>query len=259
MGARDRVPRGKNGFHKLKTMVREAEDAEYLYSNENKEFTGTAVELLQAVYRCESLPVKIRLYAATKSADIEPKPIVQPIGIETEAEKEKRHKELDEWLEGLAHCTAREVARHLTGKRDPKAGGSPAIVVDAVKKVMAELEALAAEEEQKAGHAADTVPLHRTQHIDIQRKNGAAAADKKSVAPETLQPPPAPNGAHAPGNGSAPKGRVSVGRVLYGEPHRSFWLGHHRLDANEHGEIDITDASPGDIEQLERHGYRARR
>jgi len=39
MDARDRVPRGRNGFDKLKTMVREAEDAEYLYSKEQKEFT----------------------------------------------------------------------------------------------------------------------------------------------------------------------------------------------------------------------------
>src|SRR6516165_9591510 len=73
MGARDRVPRGRNGFDKLKTMVREAEDAEYLFSSDDKEFTGTAVQLLQAIYKAESLPVKIRLYAASKAADYEPK------------------------------------------------------------------------------------------------------------------------------------------------------------------------------------------
>jgi hypothetical protein len=54
-------------------MVREAEDAEYLFSSDDKEFTGTAVQLLQAIYKAESLPVKIRLYAASKAADYEPK------------------------------------------------------------------------------------------------------------------------------------------------------------------------------------------
>jgi nucleotidyltransferase/DNA polymerase involved in DNA repair len=37
-----------------------------------KEFDGDARKLLQIIYRCERLPLKIRLYAATKAVDFEP-------------------------------------------------------------------------------------------------------------------------------------------------------------------------------------------
>ena len=39
------MPRGpRNGFDQLKTMVREAEAAEYIYTNDEKIFAGCAVE-----------------------------------------------------------------------------------------------------------------------------------------------------------------------------------------------------------------------
>src|SRR5215469_12345047 len=71
MGSRDRIPRGRNGLDQLKHMVREAEGAEYLYTNEEKLFDGTILGFIQAVVRCEALPVKIRLYAANKAVEYE--------------------------------------------------------------------------------------------------------------------------------------------------------------------------------------------
>ena len=71
MGSRDRIPRGRNGLDQLKHMVREAEGAEYLYTNEEKIFDGTMLGFIQAVVRCEALPVKIRLYAANKAVEYE--------------------------------------------------------------------------------------------------------------------------------------------------------------------------------------------
>jgi len=65
-GAKDKVPRGKNGFDELKTMVREAEAAEYLFTSDGKEFTGTGRELLKQIYHNQRLPLKYRMYAATQ-------------------------------------------------------------------------------------------------------------------------------------------------------------------------------------------------
>ena len=61
MGRKDTFPRSQKDYDQLKTMVYDAEVAEFLSTNDNKEFTGTAMELLQSIYRAESLPVKIRL------------------------------------------------------------------------------------------------------------------------------------------------------------------------------------------------------
>jgi len=71
LGAKDKIPRGRNGFDQLKHMVREAEGAEYFYINENKVFDGTMLGFIQAVVRCKALPVKIRLYAANKAVEYE--------------------------------------------------------------------------------------------------------------------------------------------------------------------------------------------
>jgi hypothetical protein len=68
LGAKNKIPRD---VERLKAMILEAERSEYLYSNDVKEFDGNCLDFIRAVVRCEHLPVKIRLYAATKGIDYE--------------------------------------------------------------------------------------------------------------------------------------------------------------------------------------------
>jgi len=58
-------------------MVREAEAAEYLFTSDGKEFTGTGRELLKQIYHNQRLPLKYRMYAATRAIDFEPPPIIE--------------------------------------------------------------------------------------------------------------------------------------------------------------------------------------
>ena len=61
MGSKSRIPRPKEAVKRLNDIVTEMETGEYLFSNDNKEYAGTAAQLLQAICRAESLPTKIRL------------------------------------------------------------------------------------------------------------------------------------------------------------------------------------------------------
>src|SRR5215472_14704264 len=71
MGAKNKLPGGKDFTEELKTVVRQYEDSEYLYSNDNRVFEGSSLAFIQSVMRAESLPVKIRLYAAAKAVEYE--------------------------------------------------------------------------------------------------------------------------------------------------------------------------------------------
>ena len=77
LGSKNRIPKPKEAQQRLTEIVAELENGEYLYTTADKKYVGSAMELLQSVYRAESLPVKIRLYAATKAVDIEPRAIPQ--------------------------------------------------------------------------------------------------------------------------------------------------------------------------------------
>ena len=253
-GSKNRIPRNKKSFDKVKEMVTEIETSNYLHTNDDKKFTGTAAELLQAIYRAESVPIQYRLYAAKAAQEFEPKPIVKPELFETPAEREKRHKELDGWVAMVVEQCARMVARRILGKPKPRyEGGELAIVVKAVHEVMDKFEAEAAEAEavknaRKGGHRADTTPPLDTQHVVKQEYNGAVETDYKSVAPATPQPPPAQNGHAQPQ-------RV---RVMYTHFTGEFrTLAGKVYQADNHGEIV---ADEDDAQELrERLGARDRR
>jgi hypothetical protein len=181
LGAKDTVPRKgkeKDRFNALQAELGKAYKRIEALENElqyGAKFTGDNMrDLLLAHARGEYNATNSQLYAAKAVYDREP-PVVAPEQVETEAEREKRRKEMDEYCESLAHCIAIEMARRLTEKKLPKAGGSPAIVTRAVDKVLAELEAEI--EAEKAGHTADMVPMRRVQHAELPRQNGASATD----------------------------------------------------------------------------------
>src|SRR5262249_3197175 len=71
LGAKNKLPGGKDFTEELKTVVRQYEDSEYLYSNDNRVFEGSSLAFIQSVMRAENLPVKVRLYAAAKAVEYE--------------------------------------------------------------------------------------------------------------------------------------------------------------------------------------------
>jgi hypothetical protein len=71
LGARDRMPRKSARLDRLKSMSQEYDANEYLITNNERVFGGTALELMTALYKAEQLPVRVRLYAASKAVEFE--------------------------------------------------------------------------------------------------------------------------------------------------------------------------------------------
>jgi hypothetical protein len=77
MGARDgpRVRRpvkvAEEHIERLKGMIHDAEQAEFLFTNNDRTFAGNSLQFMQACVKAEQLPVRIRLYAATRCIDFE--------------------------------------------------------------------------------------------------------------------------------------------------------------------------------------------
>ena len=72
MGSKNRVPRPRKEADRLRAIVSEIEEADYLIANDDKEFKGSSFEFLQSVMRAEQLPIKVRLYAAKEVLGYEP-------------------------------------------------------------------------------------------------------------------------------------------------------------------------------------------
>lgn len=76
LGSKDRVPRRPHhhpdAVNKLKQMVIDAEESEYLFKNNKEPFDGNALALMTAVYKCNQIDIKTRLYAASKAVEHEP-------------------------------------------------------------------------------------------------------------------------------------------------------------------------------------------
>jgi hypothetical protein len=281
LGSKDRLPRKgsrseANRFTALEAelgkaykerddLKRQVDDLRFQL-NYGKAFNGDSKALLTATYKAEYYPSQEQLYAAKVLLDREYPParpgqyetdeagkVVlylphngrDPLPGETEAEKEKREAEFDEWLESMALSTAREVARRLTGKALSKAGGSPAIVVNAVSKVMAELEAEAAEKEQKT-NGATAKPEPKPQPL--------IAPPAKTETPEVrIDPKPAPRS-----NGKA------ADVVLFCKPFEWFRLQSGReYVGGKHGygadEVGVPADRPVDISELITKGCRLQR
>jgi hypothetical protein len=159
LGAKNKIPGGKDFTEELKTVARQYENTEYF----TKEVTG-GWDLLEKVVCDKNVPLKYRMYAANKYTDVEPRPVFKPEVFETPAEKEKRDAEFNDWITLVIRQSARAVARRILGKPKPRyEEGDLAIVIRAVTEVMDKLEAQAAEEEQKSGqdtsHSRSSKPL----------------------------------------------------------------------------------------------------
>jgi len=130
LGSKDRVPRFSkraDALNKLRQMVREAQDAEHLVTNEKLEFRGTAMEFIQSVYRCERLDARTRLYAAAKAIEYEPRVVAEAQGHREELEQ-KFEEMVDQWF----RATMNETLCQFQGGK-PGSSGAAGWIVDMVR------------------------------------------------------------------------------------------------------------------------------
>jgi hypothetical protein len=257
LGSKDRVPRGRNGFDQLKAMVREAEATEYIYTNDNKEFTGTAMEFLQSVYKCEHLPVKIRVYAAKEAMSIErdagtpqfdetgkvilflPHNRRDPLGLHDDDDyKDKIMEELDRL--GREHNRQRDETLHTWISED-RLSEEQALLV----------RTLWVEEGDFAWEPVQQRTAPAVQYI--------APPVEYSTAASEIVAKPVQNGADSekPKAGNKPVRAGFV--VLFTEPFRAFWVGNRKYEASEHGEILVDELEIEDARTLRQAGCRTRR
>jgi hypothetical protein len=85
---------------RIKAMVEDFDPSEYLFTSDDKVFKGSALAFIKSVYTCEPIPVKTRLYAATKAAEYETRISEdgQPLGAEAQVHIWLPHNGRDEEL-----------------------------------------------------------------------------------------------------------------------------------------------------------------
>jgi hypothetical protein len=82
LGAKNRLPhnsareraRNAGDFERVQRLISDSVASEYLQTGPAALFEGNAADFLVSVYRCEKLPVKVRLYAAREALSYEPNP-----------------------------------------------------------------------------------------------------------------------------------------------------------------------------------------
>jgi len=255
LGSKDRVPRGRSGFDQLKTMVREAEAAGYIYTNDNKEFTGTAMEFLQSVYKCEHLPVKIRVYAAKEAMSIE---------------RDAGTPQFDE--------TGKVILFLPHNRRDPLGLHDGDNYRD---EIIAQMDRLSREDHRQQDEELrkwiaegrlheDCALLCRSQWIEegdaewvpVQCSENAVTpqpAPMQYVAPPVRITAPQPSGHD--NTATAPVKTAPIGFVvLFCRAHQEFWTAApHRYTADARGELLVPETEPEDLVDLLRSGARKRR
>jgi hypothetical protein len=216
-------------------------------------FAGDSVDFLASIYKDTALPLNIRMAAAAAAGPFErPRMNDNRVLILEQREAEERN---DQERRGLiAAGDARiqgliEQFHAFTADRD------------------AELTQLLADGEITS-HALAVVrswtlppelPALPPPDDDAGDGNRRADFDSENLTPENGDPQTA-----AISNGDSsrthpPDQPPALGRFVFGSPHQNFWLGARAFASDEFGEIDVGDATPEDIAQLERHGYRPRR
>src|ERR1700757_3726150 len=71
LGRRDTLPRAGKKYDQLKSLAEEYDTAEFMITNNERVFAGNAVQLMIALYKAEQIPIRVRLYTASKAAEFE--------------------------------------------------------------------------------------------------------------------------------------------------------------------------------------------
>jgi hypothetical protein len=64
------LPRAGKKYDQLKSLAEDYDTTEFMITNNERVFGGNAVQLM-AVYKAEQIPIRVRLYAVSKSAEFE--------------------------------------------------------------------------------------------------------------------------------------------------------------------------------------------
>lgn len=97
LGSKDRLPRGKKpeAIDRLKQIVIEAQEGEYLWKDKLEPFEGNSFDLLRAIYKCNQIDIKLRMYAASKMVEHELPVIVEQNTAEDQENTEWLVRQLD--------------------------------------------------------------------------------------------------------------------------------------------------------------------
>jgi hypothetical protein len=250
MGSKDRKPRVGSRWHGWAEEVAQRYEQHEYFSEE----VGSSYELLEKLYKNKDVPLKYRMYAENKAVDIEPRPVITPPL--SDADKEENQREWQKLIEYFATLAIKETVYQLNGKPAGDAG-VPAWIPALVSKIVAETQ------------AALGVPITK---VVPARQRVFWGGQSEQQIPYQPQPPRQTNGAQPPRhngfrvelrqhhNGASPPKPNGVGvefaRILYCDPHRAFWLMNRRLEANEHGELNISDLDETSVELLLAQGCR---
>jgi hypothetical protein len=230
---------------RLRDMIRDAERAEFLFSNEAKVFEGNSLEFMQATYRCERLPVRIRLYAANRAIDYEPRlredPVIDAL-YDRQVVLDQMARNDAVWL---AECDARLRELILDGRVSEDAAALVRdIYVDGP-------DAPPWEPSPQASEAPPRQIAYLVPEADAEQPQPSRTF--RQVAPD--EPAPQPTPWSLPDPKPPPPGFV----LLHCEPHRNFWInGTGTVSANERGELLVAD-DEAQIATLQRAGCRLNR
>ena len=253
-GSEDIHPRTNSRWHGWAEKVTQRYDADE-YLNED---SATSYEFLQKLYQDKRVPLKYRMYAASKMVEHEPKPVPRQ---EIDAQAREYGDKLIEEVRRLRQEHVRERDEELHRWID--------------EGKVSEKQALLARSQwvqdrdapwvlHKSGHGVDSAPPRRIQPVVTQGYNGGAQSDSISVGANKPQPRRQQGRASIStpgGNGHEPAQAATVNGsqvVLFTEPHRNFYLP-PAYAANQHGELLVDEDRVADIEALIRSGCRTRR
>jgi hypothetical protein len=71
LGRRDTLPRAGKQYERMKSLAEDYDTTEFMITNNERVFAGNAAQLMVAVYKAEQIPIRVRLYAASKAAEFE--------------------------------------------------------------------------------------------------------------------------------------------------------------------------------------------
>jgi hypothetical protein len=235
MGSKDKIPRGKDFTEQLKTVARQYEATEYLDCD-----ASNARELLQRIYSSKEVPIKYRLYAATKMVEVEPAPLTNE---EQQEQVDNAYNFIVEQRRKLRLATmrSRDAKLHQWIAQGLMSESTALLVRELWTKPRSQAEEDA---EFECDDDTDIPPWEPRQGATPLRMLGNGYARENGAI----------NGAEPRQNGlfrvQLKPRHVELARVLYCDPHRSFWLVNKRFEANEFGEIDISDADDIQVEML---------
>jgi hypothetical protein len=131
------MPRAGKQYERMRSISEEYDTTEYLITNkETKVFSGNALDLITLIYKAEQVPLRVRLYAASKVVESEFEKLrVEPP--KEEEDPEERHRETHEVLEYFAEYAIHETISRLHGHAKFQSG-CPAWIGELVDKIVAE-------------------------------------------------------------------------------------------------------------------------